>query len=270
MVYGPQTEGDAYNERHPKKKTDQGYSGYMATYQGDYSPYLASLPKVMKVEDLVQKQDDSTMAKTIGESNRDLQLQIRSEIGEDGDEAYFETYISELKVGNVNIFINRRDDNYFLLGSDSGAGILGSTKYGSVTAGSTRVEELQCIQDFRESFTSTTYRDTGSTTAGGWGFGSLVFTTAGSQAVFSSWKSGSYLLTDFDRIRIDIQYTQYGGSLTSFNVSFNGGSDYTTIDPFNETTITPVGSDFRLKVLDPHGSLILTRIDVITKGEGFT
>lgn len=251
-------------------KNDQAYSGYMATYQGDYSPYMASLPKVMKIEDVVKAQADTTMAKTIGESSRDLQLQIRSEIGEDGDEAYFETYVSELKIGAVNIFINQRNDNYFLLGSTSGAGVLGSTKYGSVTVGSTRIEEIQSIQDFTENFTSTTYKDAGSTTAGGWGTGSLVFTTAGSLAVMTSWKSGSYSLTQFDRIRIDIQYTQYGGSLTTFNASFDGGSNYTTIDPYSETTITPVGSDFRLKILDPHGSLILRRIDIITKGENFT
>lgn len=222
--------------------------------------------RLKHAQDTIREAEERDTA--ISNAQRDLKLGVRSEFGQDGPETYFETYVNPIKVGIVNLFFNQRNDNYFLLGSGDGAGILGSMQLGSNTVSRTRVQEVQPIQDFTDNFTTTTYKDA-TTTAGGWGTGSLVFTTAGSLAVFSSWKSGSYSLTQFDRIRVDIQYTQYGGSLTTFRASFDGGSNYTTIDPFSEVTISPVGSDFRLEVKDPHGSLILRKVDIITKGEQF-
>ena len=210
------------------------------------------------------------LANQVGASSQDLQLQIRSEIGNDGDDTYLETYAENIYTAIVNIFAYKRFDNYFLLGSANNAGLLGSTQVGSITGSSSRIDEIQSIQDFSENFTTTTYKDSGSTTAAGWGTGSLVFTTGGSVGVFTSWKSGSYNLTTFDRIRIDILFGSYGGSLTTFEASFNGGSNYTTIYPTLESTLANTGSDFRLRITDQHGSLILTKVDIITKGTNFT
>ncbi|MDP2692260.1 MAG: hypothetical protein Q8O88_01310 [bacterium] len=211
-------------------------------------------------------------SKAIADANakaaNDLKNQVRSEIGEDGDETYFETYIDPLTIGIVNIFLNKNNDNYFILGSAAGAALLGSMTIGSVAGSFSRIEENQSIQDFIENFTTTTYQDA-ATTAAGWGTGSLIFSTSGSVAILSNWKSGSYFLTEFDRVLVDILFNQYGGSATTFETSFNGGSDYTTITPFLEMSGSPVGSDFRLRITDPHGSLVLTELQIYTKGDNF-
>lgn len=219
-----------------------------------------------KTRNLQNDMAQRDLALGIGQSQQDLALQIRSEFPFDGTETYLEAYQNTVKFVLANIFTNRKIDNYFLLGSAGGAGILGSHLLGSNTASTTRLEELNTIQDFTEEFTSTTYRD-GSTTAV-WGTsGSLTF-GPGSIAVFNSWKSGSFELTYFDRIRIDVDYSVFGSGL-NFEASFNGGSNYFTVFQSIESTGSPVGSDFRLKITDPTGSTVINRIDIITKGENF-
>lgn len=207
------------------------------------------------------------VGQAIGQSVRDLQGQIRSEIGEDGGETYFESYTGIVYCGIVNIKTDRIENNNFLLGSTTGAGILGSNLF-SYTAGSTRFTETNSIQDLDESFTATTYQDA-TTTAQGWGQGSLVFTTPGSTlAVFSSWKSGSFESTTFNRIRIEPTFGSYNPAI-SFQASFNGGSNYTTIYPLIEKTLAYTGSDFRLRIEDTSGSVVLDNIYITTKGDNF-
>lgn len=207
------------------------------------------------------------MGDIIGQNTRDLQSQIRSEIGEDGGETYFENYIGTTYCGIVNIKTDRLENNNFLLGSCVGAGILGSHLF-SYTAGSTRFTETNSIQDLDESFNDTTYKDA-STTAGGWGQGSLVFTIpSGSYALFSNWKSGSFQQTTFNRIRIEPTFTTYNPAII-FRASFNNGSNYTIITPLIESTISPTGSDFRLCIDDSSGSVILERLYITTKGDNF-
>ena len=96
----------------------------------------------------------------------------------------------------------------------------------------------------------------------------LITGYTGSVAVISSWKSGSYQLSEFNRVRMDPTIIAYG-SPTMFEMSFNGGSNYTQITYAQEKTGSPVGSDFRLRITDPSGSTILDKIDIITKGTNF-
>src|SRR4030042_1352867 len=53
----------------------------------------------------------------VSDNTRDLQLGISAEIGEDGAETYFESYMGTIKTGIVNIFIGSQYHNLFLLGS---------------------------------------------------------------------------------------------------------------------------------------------------------
>lgn len=209
------------------------------------------------------------LSEAVGKSQRDLNHQIRSEIGQDGGETYFESYKGIVKCGLVNYITERTEYHHWTVGSYAGHGILGSTEL-TYTLGSTRFNESNIIQDLDEDFTATTYQDA-TTTAQGWGQGSLVFTTPGSTlGVFSSWKSGNFQQTSFDKIRIDPTFGSYNPAVT-FEASFNGGSNYTSVEPLITTTIPAgqTGSDFRLRITDTTGSVVLTNCYITTYGVGF-
>lgn len=104
----------------------------------------------------------------------------RAEFGEsDESDNYFENNIERVISRTVNYRIDHltySGSGVFILGNST-FGILGSQWLGLAvgTEVRTREHELKIWTDYSEDFSATTYRNAGSTTATGWGTGSLTF-----------------------------------------------------------------------------------------------
>lgn len=140
----------------------------------------------------------------------------RAEFGEqDSSESYFENYLETVYARIMNIkvdFTNYSGDTLIWGNSTFGIwgsfrwnntsvstfvldnpimGVLGRNTLGSNVSTPYRQYEKSLWLDYEEEFDTTTYRDTGSTTARGWGAGSVVF-YEGTGSTTIDFTAGSY------------------------------------------------------------------------------
>lgn len=190
-----------------------------------------------------------------------------------GAATYFEVPIDEVIVNLTDLKINQGSYNgsgVFILGHPT-FGVLGSQKLGfeSTAKTTTRILESYHYIDYDEDFLNTVYENVGSTTASGWGSGSLIFSSGDSAQTISLGSDIQLSSTRFNRGIFFIQgsYTQ----LLQGSFSFNNGSDWTGVYHNKEIIVdnSISGSEPIFRMYDPVGSVSLTNLNIIIKQDDF-
>ena len=149
-------------------------------------------------------------------------------------------------------------------------GVWGSFLWSDTFTGSTqRTLESAIIFELDEFFTSTTYEDSGSTTASGWGTGSILFSAGSVLQTINLGSDVGLSTTKFDRVT----YEAFGSftHLLQGSFSSDGGVNWTGVNPNIENVIGSdvTGSEILFKGVDSTGSVELTRMKFTIKQDDY-
>jgi len=207
----------------------------------------------------------SELGAIIGDNQSNLDVDTQAQIGMFGNLSYFEMPRETIYVDSVSI---RADKVYpdlgstFILGHDT-ASVLGTDRLGFVISSTTRAIESKFYEDFSETFSATTYKDTANTSAVGWGTGSILFSTG---SVIQSLNIGSDIslnTTNIDRVKMSVSGTKTYltvGSMTTDGTNWFG-IDY---DIWRQFTTGSTGSNIRWKIIGSE-TLQIDQVDIIYK-----
>jgi len=195
---------------------------------------------------------------------------IEEQIGPSNIQTYFELPIQRVAAAFANIRSNKETysgSTVFILGHGS-FGVLGSQELGG-SGVVTRLAETALFRELTIDFTSTTYKDAGSTTASWETSGSVEF---GVGDVIQTINVGSDIqlsTTDINRCT----YTPTGSftHLMSGSFSSDNGVNWVTANPNEEVLIvsSSAGSEVLFKAVDSTGSVVLHEMILRFKQDDF-